>query len=178
MKCAIQLIFSDENQKVINILRKKLDDAGVHDEAVQINHISLADIEIEESQLPLVESILKKFADNHKSLNIVLSSVGSFMTSENVIFIAPTMTEDLIQYNDELVKLLSENNIACGRYYIKNNWQPHCTISIRLNDEELIKGFKIIKENIVLPMEIFADSIDLLCYNPKPYRELINFKLK
>lgn len=49
IKCAIQLVFNNENQVVINQLRKILVNNGVHDEAVTINHISLADIEIEDN---------------------------------------------------------------------------------------------------------------------------------
>lgn len=178
MKCAIQLVFNDINQGVINELRKLLVKNGVHDEAVPINHISLADIEIEENQLSLVESILTKFSKNHKALNLVLSSVGSFMSKENVLFLTPTMTEELINYNNEIIDILTKNNISCGRYYTKNNWQPHCTISIRLSDDELFRGFKTLKENNILPMMVTANTIDLLCYDPKPYKELMKFELK
>ncbi len=178
MKCAIQLVFSEKDQNALNKIRNILVANGVHDEAVPINHISLADIEIEDDQLSLVKSILEKFSKNHKSLNLVLSSVGSFMTKENVLFLTPTMTEDLINYNDELINILTKNNIPCGKYYTKNNWQPHCTISIRITDNELFAGFKTLKENNILPMMITANAIDLLCYDPKPYKELLNFELK
>ena len=177
MKCAIQLVFNDETQTIINQLRETLVANGVHDEAVPINHISLADIEIEDNQLPLLESILEKFSKNHKSLNLVLSSAGSFMSKENVLFLCPTMTEDLTKYNNELISILRENNIPCGKYYTKNNWQPHCTISIRITDNELFTGFKTLKENNILPMPVIANAIDLLCYDPKPYKELIRFNL-
>lgn len=178
MKCAIQLVFSDKNQTIINQIRKTLVKNGTHDEAVPINHISLADIEIEDEQVELVKDIMKKFSQTHKSLKLILSSVGSFMTQENVIFIAPTMTEDLMRYNDELIEELKSNNISCGKYYLKNNWQPHCTIAIRVSDEELFAGFKTLKQNNILPLEVCGDAIDLLCYDPKPYKEIIKFELK
>jgi 2'-5' RNA ligase len=178
MKCAIQLVFNDENQNRINQLRKMLVVNGCHDEAVPINHVSLAEIEIEDNQLHIVESILEKFSKNHKPLNLVLSSVGSFMSNENVVFLTPTMTDDLITYNDELVKILAENNISCGKYYIKNNWQPHCTIAIRVTNNELFAGFKTLKENNILPMSVIGCAIDLMCFDPKPYKELMRFELK
>ena len=177
MKCAIQLVFSDKDQEQINKLRRILSENGVHDEAVPINHISLADIEIDEMQIDLVKSILKKFAENRNCMKLVLSSAGSFMSKENVLFLAPTMTEDLMRYNDELISTLQNNKIPCGRYYTKNNWQPHCTVSIRVSDEELFAGFKAMKENNILPMEVLGDKIDLLCYDPKPYKELFSFEL-
>ena len=42
-------------------------------------------------------------------------------------------TQD-INYNDEIVNILLKNKIECSEYYIKNNWQPHCTISIRIRN--------------------------------------------
>ena len=178
MKCAIQLVFNNDNQVVLNNLRKMLVENGVHDGAVPINHISLADIEIEDDQLSLVKSILERFSINHNALNLNLSSVGSFMSKENVLFLAPIMTEELMNYNDELIDILTKNNITCGKYYTKDNWQPHCTISIRITDNELFAGFKVLKENNLLPMTVTANSIDLLCYDPKPYKELARFELK
>ena len=177
MKCAIQLVFSEKDQIKINNLRKTLIENGVHDEAVPINHISLADIEIEENQIDVVKNIINEFSQNHNALKVVLSNAGSFMSKENVLFLSPTMTADIIKYNDELTNVLQRNNIQCGKYYTKNNWQPHCTISIRISDDELLLGFKTLKANNILPLEICLDKIDLLRYDPKPYKELFTFNL-
>ena len=68
MKCAIQLVFNNENQSIINQLRKTLIANGVHDEAVPINHISLADIEIEDNQWSYAVKLIQKecWYDNHQ----------------------------------------------------------------------------------------------------------------
>ena len=177
MKCAIQLVFDKQSQDKINSLKNILKNNDIQDNAVPINHVSLADIEIDNNNLNTIESILKNFAKNHKSLKLTLSSVGSFMSKENVLFLTPIITEDLINYNDELIMTLTKNNIVCGKYYTKNNWQPHCTVCIRISDNELFESFKILKNNNILPLEIYADKLDLLCYDPKPYKELFSFNL-
>ncbi len=43
MNYAIELVFDDESQNTINKLRKLLNENGVHDEAVKLNHISIGD---------------------------------------------------------------------------------------------------------------------------------------
>ena len=43
MNYAIELVFDEESQKKINELRTLLNENGVHDEAVKLNHISLGD---------------------------------------------------------------------------------------------------------------------------------------
>ncbi len=178
MKCAVQLVFSEKDQVKIDELRKMLTENGVHDEAVPINHVSLADIEIDESQLEGVTELLKSFTKTHEQIKLVLGFAGSFMTNENVLFLAPTMTEDLLRYNEELLVGLKNLGIESGKYYTKNNWQPHCTVAIRLSDDELFEGFEIIKNSKVLPVEVLVDSVDLLRYSPKPFEEIMRFDLQ
>lgn len=178
MKCAVQLVFSEKDQRKINDLREMLVKNGVHDDAVPINHVSLADIEIDESQVADVGEFLKTFSRTHEQIKLVLGFAGSFMTNENVLFLAPTMTEDLLRYNEELLVGLKKIGIESGKYYTKNNWQPHCTLAIRLSDEELFEGFKLIKNSKVLPFEVLVDGIDLLRYEPRPFKEVMSFNLQ
>ena len=178
MKCAVQLVFSEKDQREISDLRKMLVQNGVHDDAVPINHVSLADIEIDEGKLPEVGDFLKAFANSHEQIKLILGFAGSFMTNENVLFLAPTMTEELLKYNDELLAGLKSIGIESGKYYTKNNWQPHCTLAIRLSDEELFEGFKLIKNSKALPLEVLVDGIDLLRYNPRPFEEIARFDLQ
>ena len=121
MKCAVQLVFSENDQTKINRLRNALAEKGVHDEAVPINHISIADIEIDERQLDSVAEVLDKFAKTHGKIKLILGVMGTFMTSENVLFLAPTMTDELIQLNDDMISDLKEIGVESGKYYIKNN---------------------------------------------------------
>lgn len=85
-----------------------------------------------------------------------------------MFFTVKKPTKKLIILIDELTK----NNIACGKYYTKNNWFPHCTLAIRLNDNELKKGFNYLKDNNLLPLNVIGDKIDILCYDPKPYNQI------
>ena len=63
-------------------------------------------------------------------------------------------------------------------YYDINKWMPHCTISIRLSDEELFKGIELLKEllihiykNIVswsvIPIGILSYSTNITSSSPK-----------
>ena len=178
MICAIQLVLDDNAQVKINEIRKKLVAQGVHDEAVPINHISLAELEFEEDRLEIVKNILKNFAKKHNKVPLSLVSMGSFMTNENVIYLAPVMTEQLCKYNQELVKVLTKAGIKCGKYYTKDNWQPHCTLVLRISDEEFLNGIKVLKENNILPLNFTGVKVDLLRFDPKPYEELACFQLK
>ena len=51
MNYAIELVFDDESQKTINELRTTLNDNGVHDEAVKLNHISIGDYKTDNKKI-------------------------------------------------------------------------------------------------------------------------------
>lgn len=176
MKCAVELIFDNESQNKLNGLRKMLDENGVHNEAVPTNHISIADVETE--NIDILKSIVEEFSKETETFEIALVSAGSFMTSENVLFYSPTMTEDLSKCNEKITKKLELNSLECSKYYTKNNWFPHCTLAIRLSDEELEKGLKLLKENNILPLRVRCEKVDILDYSNKPdYNQIAIFDL-
>lgn len=173
MNYAIELVFDDESQNKINELRKLLDDNGVHDEAVKLNHISIGDYftnDIEGLKLKVLE-----FAKMIKPFEITLCSVGTFMTKENVIFLEPIMTEELKSVHKKFIDFMSGFNGELNQYYNIDKWMPHCTISIRLSDEELFKGLKLLKENIKLPIKVKLEKIDLINY---PFNQILIADIK
>ena len=166
MKCAIELVFDEESQNKLNNLRRLLDDKGVHNEAVPTNHVSIADVETED--IDNLKRIVNEFANETDKFDITLCIAGSFMTSENVLFYSPTMTEDLLRSNERIIQKLKLNNFECNKYYTKDNWFPHCTLAIRLSDNELKKGLELLKDNNILPLRVKCEKVDILDYSNKP----------
>lgn len=162
MNYAVELIFDDESQNVINRLRKLLEDHGVHDEAVKLNHISIGDYSTDDIE-GLKAGVLE-FANRIRPFGITLCPVGTFMTAENVIFLAPVMTEELKSVHDKFVGFMSGFDGELNPYYDIDKWVPHCTIAIRLSDEELFRGLRLLKENIRLPINVKIEKMDLIQY--------------
>ena len=168
MNYAIELVFDDESQKIINNLRKILQENGVHDEAVKLNHVSIGDYKtdnLEELKAKVIE-----FSKMIKPFELTLSSVGTFMTKENVIFLEPVMTEELLNVHKKFIKFMEGFDGVLNPYYDINKWMPHCTISIRLSDEELYKAIKVLKESIKLPIVVKVEKIDLINY---PFNQIL-----
>lgn len=163
---AIELVLDEESQNKLNNLRKLLDDNGVHNEAVPTNHVSIADVETED--IDNLKRIVNEFASETNKFDITLCIAESFMTSENVLFYSPTMTEDLLKSNEKISEKLRLNNFECNKYYTKNNWLPHCTLAIRLSDDELKKGLELLKDNNILPLRVRCEKVDILDYSNKP----------
>ena len=170
MKCTIQLVLDNVGQIKVNHIRKLIDQPGDNNNI--INHISIANIEIEESDLQLIKNILDKFASSHQPLKLTFNSVGIFMTNNNVLFLSPVITEELLKYKNDLCNQLSEVGIDCGNYFSKENWQPHCTIGLKISDKELMNGLELVKSLDIFPLEVTLDKIDVSKYNPLPFKEL------
>lgn len=173
MNYAIELVFDDESQKVINNLRNNLKEKGVHDEAVKLNHISVGDYKTDNIE-ELKEKVIE-FSKMIKPFELTLSSVGTFMTKENVIFLEPVMTEELLNIHKKFIKFMEGFDGRLNPYYDIDKWMPHCTISIRLSDEELLKGMKVLKEIIKLPIIVKIDKIDLINY---PFNQILIVDIK
>ena len=168
MNYAIELVFDDDCQNVINEIRKKLNENGVHDEAVILNHVSIGDYKTD--NIEELKKRVTEFSKTIKPFEISLVSVGTFMTKENVIFLEPIMTDELIEIHKRFIEYMKDFDGELNKYYDINKWMPHCTISIRLSDEELFKGIKILKENIKLPIKVTIDRIDIINY---PFNQIM-----
>lgn len=173
MNYAIELIFDEKSQNIINKIRKLLDDNGVHDEAVKLNHISIGDYST--SDIEGLKAKVWEFSRQLKPFEITLCSVGTFMTDENVIFLGPVMTEELKSVHKRFIDWMVDFDGKLNEYYKIDKWMPHCTIAIRLSDEELMKGFCLLKENIKLPMNVRIEKMDLIQY---PLNQILIADLK
>ncbi len=173
MNYAIELVFDDESQNTINKLRKLLNENGVHDEAVKLNHISIGDYRT--NDIEGLKSKVLKFSEMVEPFEITLCAAGTFMTKENVIFLVPIMTEKLKSVHKKFIDFMSDFDGKLNQYYDIDRWMPHCTIAIRLTDEELFKGIKLLKNNIKLPIKVKLEKIDIINY---PFNSILITDMK
>ena len=172
MNYAIELVFDEDSQKIINEIRSTLENNGVHDEAVKLNHVSIGDYKTDD--LEGLKNKVVEFAKTIKPFELNLVSVGTFMTKENVIFLEPVMTEELLDVHKRFIDFMQDFNGELNPYYDINKWMPHCTIAIRLTDEELFKGIELLKEIIKLPIKVKIEKIDLINY---PFNQIMMLDL-
>ena len=99
----------------------------------------------------------------------------TFMTKENVIFLEPIMTSELIDVHKRFIEYMKDFDGELNQYYDIDKWMPHCTISIRLSDEELFKGIELLKEIIKLPIKVRVEKIDIINY---PFNQIMMLDLE
>lgn len=177
MKCAIGLILDDLGQDKVSSLKDKMKSAGLLDEDELLCHVTIADVELEAGSYEALRNCISEFSKTHKKVKLDLCSAGTFATEENVLFLAPITSQELLSINRELVKILSGLGFECNKYYCPEHWQAHVTLFARLSNAELLKGLDIILDDKCLPLEVVCDRIDIFRHDEKPYSRLDVFNL-
>lgn len=179
MKFAIELILDENSQNILKNIWQELRNLGVQDKGINPNyyHITLAHVEIDESQVDLLIKTIKGFAEKQSKLSLTLNAVGSFMTDANILFFSPILTDTLKRYNKKLDILLNKRSMNNSIFCSPEKWFPHCTIVTKVKDEEYMKAFKYLKDNNVLPLSVVADRVCIFCHNPQR-KEYALFNLK
>jgi 2'-5' RNA ligase len=150
MGFAVELYFDPQTERALRDLRKVLIVAGVRpvlDEIGDRPHISLAVFSQVEPDDLLKE--LKDFAAETAPLRITLSAIASFPTAEAVLFLAPAVTQELMDVHWDFHQLLNDMKLHPHAYYQPDRWVPHSTVAQNVEPnlfatafDTLRRGFK------------------------------------
>ncbi|KPU26288.1 hypothetical protein TR13x_10765 [Caloranaerobacter sp. TR13] len=172
MPYAIELYVDTESSKTIDEICNKLASEGISIDKGTKPHISLAiyeDIPIES-----FKKELQMFSYKTKPFDITLSSVGMFVTESIVIYLAPTVTKELLGIHSEFHNSFKKYRSKAWDYYLPNRWVPHCTLAMNLNDEMVNKTINICR-GLELPINVKINKSGILEF--KPNKQLIEYKL-
>lgn len=173
MPYAIELYFDEESKKKVDQIRNQLEFNSINIDKGTKPHISLAiyeDIPIER-----FKEDLQMFSNELKPFDITLSSVGMFVTQEPVIYLAPTVTKELLDIHEKFHIFFEKYNNQTWDYYLPGKWVPHCTLAMNLNDKMVNKTIDICR-NSQLPINVKINWIGILEF--KPNKQLIEYKLR
>jgi 2'-5' RNA ligase len=136
-------------------------------------HLSLAVFDAVD--IPAMEELLGEFASSREKITISLPSIGSFLTDERVIFLAPVVSRALMELHSAFYDRLIERGIAFHPLYAPGNWVPHCTLDMEISDGEYER--KIVQCALLDPIRSAGlESIGLIEF--RPVRELLRFPLR
>jgi len=118
-----------------------------------------------------VDNLIKIIEKNNNKFNKELIKIASFgVFNPYVLFLSPIFENNLLNYNKNIIEILNQvENIIFDKYYIENNWVPHISLGVKLNENELLKGIKILTK-CFNPMGIEINRIGLAECNP--YKEI------
>ena len=118
------------------------------------------------------ENELVKITSNTPSPSIMFSNLGLFTNPEPVIFAAPLVTKELLDFHNELHLRLSGDGKAPWELYKPGKWVPHCSLALGYKMENEAKIIRLCQE-MPLPMKVQAVQMGVV--NFKPVKDLFNY---
>ncbi len=141
MGFAVELYFNPELEAALRRLRERLTRAGVTptlDALGDRPHVSLA--VFDDVDVARLTPELAAFAAQTPAFPVAFASVGAFPTAEGVVFLAPVMTETLMQVHRDFHRRLAALGIPCNPYYAPDAWVPHSTIAFEVSRPAMVKA--------------------------------------
>ena len=142
MGYAVELFFDHESElsvrKVWDGVGEALGQSSLSDSGAR-PHVSLAvyNDELDTSGFP--EQLLE-FAESTEQFEFCLSSVGTFLGNEGVVFLSPVVTRQLLAVHKRFHKVFSRYTESAIAYYFPGSWVPHCTVGIDLAASEVVNA--------------------------------------
>jgi len=166
MEYAIALYFDEEIEENINSLileiANKTENKYMVDNKIP-PHITISLFQYNGEINTVMEIVENNISLFHRN-SITIASIGIF--NPNVLFIAPVINDYLIELNRKVNEIININDkILLDKNYIENQWVPHISLGVKLNENELINGVKTLVENFKV-LDIGINRIGLARCNP------------
>jgi len=136
-------------------------------------HVSLAVFPT--TDVERVIGLTGEFARSVHRFGFRLGAVGTFPTTDNVLFVYPVPSVTLLNVHADFHKLIREAGIECSRYYYPGSWVPHLTLEFDISSDDLCRSIRIFKENF---KPITGEFTQLGVVGFRPIEYLDHFDLK
>jgi 2'-5' RNA ligase len=93
-----------------------------------------------------LESACQDIASRFSAIPVSLASIGIFPSDVGVVFLAPVVTEDLLEVHRATYKSSSAWAAYPWNLYTPSRWVPHCTLVNRVEREDLKEIVEMIGE--------------------------------
>jgi hypothetical protein len=174
MEYAIVLYFDEKKEETINSLIKKIANKNGNNYMVDNKippHITISLFQYNEKIDTIIEIIENNISFFRRN-NIIIASIGIFNPS--VLFIAPVINDYLLELNKKINEIINiSDEIIFDKYYIENQWVPHISLGVKLDENELINGVKTLVENFKI-LDIEIDRVGFAECNP--YKDIKTWK--
>lgn len=161
MKIILQAQFDSTTNDFVKGLWKHTKEAGfpnpflARDASPSITLISVDEVELEN----LVD-VLNTILESQAPLTITFATLSTFANENGVILLSPIATIELLQLQESIFKEVGKYSKPIHPYYHTNNWYPHCTINMRLENTEVFESLQLFKD-LYLPVNGQITNVSL-----------------
>ena len=126
-------------------------------------HITLAIFDTLDCQT--CETKVAGLAKRLKGVNLEFVSVGIFHTESPVVYLAPTVTQELLASHLELHTMLAGHATHAWELYLPGNWVPHCSLAMEFPPRKLQKAIPVCMQ-IKLPLSVPVAALGVVQFEP------------
>ncbi len=96
---------------------------------------------------------------------LTLSHLGLFTGERHVVFVAPTVTSDLLLMHSSIHELCNKWGSNPYPHYVPGQWVPHATIGLDLTLETALRVAEM-TASLTLPMEVRLVEVGAIEFRP------------
>jgi 2'-5' RNA ligase len=120
------------------------------------------------------DSQLAKVAAHTQPMKFQITHLGLFTSPELVVFAAPTITQELLNFHKHLHDALANEAKKPWEMYLPGQWVPHCTLALGFDLKNLGRIFEKCLD-LGLPMQVQADQVGIVEF--QPMKDVFKFRL-
>ncbi|XP_028771144.1 uncharacterized protein LOC114741925 [Neltuma alba] len=121
-----------------------------------------------------LESVVKSFAAKQEPLPLSFSTIGCLPNDNNVLFLSPTPSIWLLQFQSQLCDAMKKEGFEIGEDYRPDSWIPYCAVAQEVPKIRMAEAVCVLRD-LKLPVSGYAMDIGLVELSPT--RELFSFAL-
>ncbi len=176
MPFAFELFLDSVTEQLIREVWRRYAELGISSYLAESDsrpHVTMAvfdELTIEECQV-----LLNDFVARKRLITLEMSHLGLFYSAKNVVYLGPTVTEELLQLHRDFHRIFErfmEHEWDC---YRRGRWVPHCTLGVEIPKERLPEAVAAAMELIPLPLTCRVGEVGLIEFSP--VRHLCSCKL-
>ena len=177
MPFVVELYFDPSTEASIRGAWKAIDEARISDSMPKGGyrpHVSLGVCDHLETNLLAQE--LTTFAASITPFRLSFPNIGIFSTSEGVVYLGVTVTEQLLNLHTAFHKIFKKYAEEQREYYTVGRWVPHCTLAFGLSEHQIAETVTICRQ-IDLPVFTEVKEIGLVKVSATGCQRLSSFNL-
>ena len=162
MPFVVELYFDPSTEASIRDVWKAIDDAGISDSMPKGGyrpHVSLGVCDHLETDSLAQE--LSTFAASITPFRLSFPNIGIFSTSEGVVYLGVTVTEQLLNLHTAFHKVFKKHAEEQREYYTVGRWVPHCTLAFGLSEDKIVEAVTVCRQ-MTLPISTEVKEIGLV----------------
>ncbi|XP_074280645.1 uncharacterized protein LOC141605669 [Silene latifolia] len=121
-----------------------------------------------------LEPILNSFCSRHEPLQLTFSSIGLLPNHNNLLFLSPTPTLSLLNFQSQLCDLLKKEGVQVTDDFELDSWIPVCPLAQDVPKSRLAEAVSVLRE-FKLPLSGYGMDVALVEFSP--VREFYSFML-